>query len=81
VYVQIAQAPGWHAEQEGRRVPISADALGMLYVEPRSTGNIQVRVVYDGGAEAVWARVLQSIGILAIAAVWFTGSGWRRHDP
>jgi hypothetical protein len=28
-------------------------------------------VVYDGGAEALWARVLQSIGILAIACVWF----------
>jgi hypothetical protein len=78
VYLQIAQAPGWHAEQEGHKVPIRGDALGMLYVEPRSRGNIQLRVVYDGGAEAVWARVLQSIGILAIACVWFSRG---LHEP
>jgi len=71
VYLQIARAPGWHAEQGGSRVPLLGDALGMMYVEPRSTGNVSVRVVYDGGAEAVWAKVLQSLGILVIAVVWF----------
>ena len=71
VYLQIAQAAGWHAEQDGRRIPLRADALGMMYAEPRSTGKISVQVVYDGGAEAVWAKVLQSLGILAIAVVWF----------
>ena len=77
VYLQLAQAPGWHAKQDGRRVPIRAEALGMMYVEPRSTGTIELRLVYDGGAEAVWAKVLQSFGILAIASVWF---GWGLRE-
>jgi hypothetical protein len=49
----------------------------MMYVEPRSTGTIELRLVYDGGAEAVWAKVLQSFGILAIASVWF---GWGLRE-
>ncbi|MDP9054037.1 MAG: hypothetical protein M3N93_07000 [Acidobacteriota bacterium] len=77
VFLQIAAAPGWRAEQDGERATLRADPLGMMYIEPRTAGKIQIRLVYDGGAEAVWTRLFQALGVLAIGTAWFIRS--RRH--
>ncbi len=69
IYLQIGNDRGWHAEQNGQPRAMNTDALGMMYVSPQSTGQVQLHLIYDGGKEAVITRILQAIGLLSIAVV------------
>ena len=40
--VQVSYAPGWHATANGRPARLRSDRLGLLLVEPRSTGLCQI---------------------------------------
>jgi hypothetical protein len=46
----------------GGRRGCGATDLGLLLVEPRSTGLCQITLTYDGGAEARWTVVAQWMG-------------------
>jgi hypothetical protein len=77
VYLQISGNSGWHAEQDGARIPARTDPLGMMYLQPAKTGHVELRIVYGGGREAAMARLLQGFGLLAVAAVWLVRKPWR----
>jgi len=78
VFIQIPPDAGWKAIEDGTVVPIRADPLGMGYVEPVKRGPIQLRLVYDGGAEAKLMRVLLGLGLLLVAVLVFTLPLYRR---
>lgn len=67
--LQISHDPGWNASVLGGRRPILRDKLGQMVVETNCVGPCQVDLFYDGGVEARWMAVLQTLGlVLACAA-------------
>ena len=40
--VEVSYAPGWHATANGRPARLGSSRLGLLLVEPRSTGLCQI---------------------------------------
>ena len=75
IFVQETYAPGWRATENGVRLNITADALGLMEIHPNHTGANRIHLIYDGGAEAVWTRWVQRAGILLVgiwaAVAWF----------
>ncbi len=66
--MQESYAPGWRATANGRPAVVRRDVLGLLVVEPACAGQCSIDLVYDGGAEARWLRVLQIVGLLGCVA-------------
>lgn len=69
IFLQISWNAGWRAMENGVADPILRDPLGMMYVEPRTTGFHQISLIYDRGAEAAIARILQLLCFAAIGAI------------
>ncbi len=61
VSVQINYHPGWRATANGVQLPISADGLGLLVINPQRHGASEIRLVYDGGPELRTTLVLSLI--------------------
>ena len=78
VFLQIPPDAGWKAIEDGTQMPIMADPLGMSYLEPAKRGPVQLRLVYDGGAEVGRMRVLLGLGLLLSALMTFTLPLYRR---
>ena len=49
--VQISHDPGWRALVGDVEVPVGADGLGQMVVEPGCGGDCVVELIYDGGRE------------------------------
>jgi len=68
--VQVSFFPGWHARVNGAERPVTADALGMMVIEPRCSGACEVDLSFETTAELRWMRVVQiavvSFGILLV---------------
>jgi hypothetical protein len=43
---------GWSAERDGHAVPVRADGMGMMVIEPGCSGNCEVRMHWSQGWEA-----------------------------
>jgi hypothetical protein len=67
--VQVTYARGWRASANGNSVPLRADAIGLMVVEPHCNGACTVDLVYDGGSEARWLRIGQALGLI-LCIVW-----------
>jgi hypothetical protein len=80
VFVQETYAAGWRATEQGVPLTITPDALGMMEIHPTHAGLNTIRLVYDGGAEAVWTRWLQLAGLM-LAGLWSAVSWRRRRNP
>jgi uncharacterized membrane protein YfhO len=74
IFTQISYNLGWHAEQGGATLPVARDALGMMYIKPATYGHSHLRLVYDGGNEAIIARILQAVGFLIVASIALSGT-------
>jgi uncharacterized membrane protein YfhO len=58
---------GWHASVNGRDVPLTRDALGLMTIDAQVTGPVTVDLNYDGGLEmrlAHWLSAGTLIGLL-----------------
>jgi len=71
IFLQISHDAGWKAIEDGTVLPVMADLLGMSYVEPVKRGPVQLRLVYDDGAEIRQTRVFLGLGLLLIPALMF----------
>lgn len=60
---------GWHASVNGHAVPLTRDALGLMTIDPQTTGPMTIDLTYDGGVEMRLAHWL-SIGTLIAFLVW-----------
>jgi hypothetical protein len=67
--VQVTYSRGWRASENGNPVPLHADGIGLIVVEPHCNGACMVNLVYDGGPEARWLRMGQALGII-LCIVW-----------
>src|SRR5579883_475263 len=56
ISLQIAWSRGWHADVNGRSVPVQRDAIGLMYLDPGIAGPCEARIFYDGGLEMLLAR-------------------------
>ena len=68
--VQVSYHPGWRATVDGRRAPITADALGLMAIDPRCSGPCAVHLLYDGGTEMLLAKLARGIALIA-GLLWF----------
>jgi hypothetical protein len=66
VSVQVSYDPGWRALVNGVRRRIRADKLDLMVIAPQCTGTCAIDLIYDGGAEAIWAAATQAIGFLLL---------------
>ena len=67
ISLQMAWHPGWHASSGGRAIPIERDALGLMTIDARGNGPIDL--VYDGGMEMRVAQWICGITILGLLGV------------
>lgn len=74
ISVQVSYHPGWHASVNGSSRAVGSDGLGFLTISPQCSGNCQVHLSYDGGAEMRVMRWLSLLTVMA-AAAWFV---WKR---
>jgi hypothetical protein len=69
VSVAINYDPGWTASVAGRAVPLHADGLGLIAIEPGCDGPCEIQMRWTPGWEP--AFVLGAFGLaLAISCVW-----------
>jgi hypothetical protein len=63
VSVATTYSPGWHATVRNAPQPTFADGLGMLVVAPSCVGSCEMRLYYDGGAEAAFTKWLSCLSL------------------
>ncbi|MBL8230420.1 MAG: hypothetical protein JNL98_18160 [Bryobacterales bacterium] len=75
VSLQVSFHRGWSAMAGGRRVPVRADGLGQMIVEPECDGPCTVDVFYDGGLERRICGLLPAaaLGLALLALRRFPG--------
>lgn len=74
IALQISYHPGWHARVNGMETPLGKDGLGLMWLKPKTNGQIHVELTYDGGWEMRACRIASGLGMIALAAFpW-----WRR---
>ena len=69
ISIQVSGGPGWHASARGRKVPVSKDGIGLMWVDPKCAGGCEVEMSYDGGWQL---RLLRWLSFAALAAVILT---------
>jgi hypothetical protein len=70
VSIQFNFHPGWHAWIGGKSRRVYADGLRLMAIDPQCTGDCEIALVFDGGAESK-ACLAASAAMLLLAA----GSG------
>ena len=69
ISVQETMLPGWHASMAGRPLEIRGDGLGLMVLNPKTSGATRIDLVYDGGTESKLFR-------MACVACWFGLMVW-----
>ena len=72
VSMAVSYHPGWSASANGRAVPLHADGLGLIAVEPHCAGDCTIRLAWSPGPEPAlaWAVFgLTLTGSLALAFI------------
>jgi hypothetical protein len=79
VSLQIAWHRGWHARMDGKEIPITRDALGMMTIYPLRSGPSTIDLFYDGGVEMRVATWVSGVAALILLG-WTVRSGLRGSD-
>lgn len=69
ISVQVTHDPGWRATLAGRPVPVRADQLGMIIIEPHRTGHCDLVMEFTPGPERTvcfWVGVVTGLVVLAL---------------
>ena len=67
IFVQVTYDSGWHATENGVRLKVMPDALGMMAINPKHAGLSRIRLAYGADAESWWARRAQIGGLFLLA--------------
>lgn len=73
ISVQISYHPGWRAAVRGTEVPVRADGLGLMVLEPDCAGRCTLQMKFDGGWEMRLARLAQAAAVLMVLMWWLRG--------
>jgi len=69
ISIQVNYHPGWHARTGGKSMPVFADGLGFMAIDPRCSGDCEVTIEFDGGAESKACRAAAAaVLLMALAA-------------
>ena len=79
VSVQVAWFRGWRAEVRGRPVPLSADGLGFILVQPHCQGDCEITLRWTGSPD-YWFAAGLSLASLAFAVWMLAKSDVRRPN-
>jgi hypothetical protein len=77
VSIQVTHHPGWHATVNGAARPITADGLGLMWIQPGCDGPCDLKLEYDGGPEL---RILRWVSATMLAAL-FVFCCWTAQMP
>jgi hypothetical protein len=69
VSLQVSYHPGWRAFVNGRKTPILADGLGLMWLRPGCNGPCEIQLAYSGGFELRFARWLSAAALLCCLAL------------
>ena len=72
ISVQVTWDPGWQARVAQRRVPLKADQLGFILIDPRCSSNCSIDLEFTGGTErtiCLAISLLTTTALLAMIAV------------
>jgi len=64
ISVQITYDPGWRARVAEKAVPLQADALGFMVIDPHCSGECTIDLEFNGGLER---SVTLAVSLLAVA--------------
>jgi hypothetical protein len=73
--VAVNYHPGWTATRDGRAVPLRADGMGMIAIEPGCAGNCEIQMHWSQGWEPPFV-VGMFLLTLAGGVAWI----WFRHN-
>ena len=80
---QIDYHSGWHARAGRASLPVFADGLGFMAINPRCSGDCEITIEFDGGAESEGCRAAAAaVLLMALAAAargaygWFSSRVW-----
>ncbi len=79
ISVQVTYDPGWRARLAGRPVPVHADQLGMIIIEPHRAGHCDLVLEFTPGFERTVCFWLSALTGLAVLALLLRPS--RSHTP
>jgi hypothetical protein len=65
ISVQIAWFPGWKATVGGRAIPVSADGMGFVVLQPGCSGECEVDLAWTGRAD-YWISAVISLAALGM---------------
>lgn len=78
--VQVSHDPGWEAWRDGVPVPVRADGLGLMVIEPGCTDECDIDLAFTGGAErtvTLWLSAAALAGLLGMLFVPWRYRGGR----
>ncbi len=73
ISVQITADPGWQARVGNSSVPLQADQLGFMVIDPRCTGACAIDLEFTGGMERRVTLAISLLTWIALLALTF----WR----
>jgi hypothetical protein len=77
VSVQITYDPGWRARVGGKPVPLRADALGFIEIDPQCVGACSIDLDFNGGLERETALAISLITVAALLGMLI----WKQVEP
>ena len=64
LFIQVTNHPGWNASVDGQPRAIQGDGLGFMVIDPQCQGECVVELNFDGGTEAILARITLAVTVL-----------------
>jgi hypothetical protein len=82
ISVQSAWFPGWKATVGGREIPVSADGMGFIMLQPGCQGECEVDLRWTGRGD-YWVSAVVSLAalVLAVAMIWRRASSSSMPYP
>jgi len=80
VSVQVAWFRGWKAFVRGRRMPVSADGLGLIVIQPECEGDCEITLRWTGRPDGPIAAVVSCASLALLAAVFYKRKTGRAPD-
>lgn len=66
--LQVSYHPGWEAWSDGVRLTVEEDGLGQIVLRP-GVGRHDIRLVFTGGMEQVFARMASGLSLLVLVVL------------
>jgi uncharacterized membrane protein YfhO len=78
IAVQVTYDAGWQATEDGHRLRVRKDGLGLMVIEPDRPGRAEIELYFEGGTERRICSVVSAamgLGMIGLM-IW----PWVRRD-